>query len=61
MVISDDSHVIGGHKLAVWPLEATVYFVGVFNELEAFLLCTAYMRSVQVLCVVTASSCDHGY
>ena len=47
MVISGDAHLIGGHELAVWPLEATVCFVGLFEAPEVFLLCTAYMWYVQ--------------
>ena len=27
-IISCDTHLIGGHKLAVWPLEATECFIG---------------------------------
>ena len=29
-VISYDAHLIGGHKLAVWPLDATVCFIWLF-------------------------------
>jgi len=59
-VILRDVHLIGGHELAVRPLEATVNFIGLVDPRSTFLCTFNVLHVLRVLLCVTACAwCDH--
>ena len=61
MVIPCDTHLIGGYKLAVWPLDAIVCFVGLFYPRSILIVylphtvCTEYSMGSLHIHVITGT------